>query len=213
MKNLSSLAILSLLALTLPLAIASDPSPLQDFCIGVNNPSNALFVNGKFCKDPKLSGLDKSRSTESSPVGSNVTTVNVDQIPGLNTLGISLVRIDYGVNGQNPPHTHPRATEILLVQEGTLLVGFFSSSPDNRLFNKTLNKGDVFVFPEGLIHFQVNIGKQPAVALAALNSQNPGVIVISNTLFWSSPPIDPNVLAKSFQLDPKVIMDLQKKIG
>ena len=40
MKSLSFLAILSLLALTLPLVISSDPSPLQDFCIGVNNPAN-----------------------------------------------------------------------------------------------------------------------------------------------------------------------------
>ncbi|CAD5333434.1 unnamed protein product [Arabidopsis thaliana] len=174
-----------------------------------------------YCKDPKLvtaddfyfSGLDKARTTESSSVGSNVTTVNVNQIPGLNTLGISLVRIDYRINGQNPPHTHPRATEILLVQEGTLFVGFFSSFPENRLFNKTLNKGDVFVFPEGLIHFQVNIGKQPAVAFASLSSQNPGVIIIGNTLFGSKPPIDPNVLAKAFQLDPKVIIQVQKKFG
>ncbi|KAL1214725.1 putative germin-like protein subfamily 1 member 12 [Cardamine amara subsp. amara] len=221
MKTHSFLAILSLLSITLPLAIASDPSPLQDFCIGVNTPTDGVFVNGKFCKDPELataddfffSGLDMARNTESSPVGSNVTAVNVNQIPGLNTLGISLVRIDYGVNGQNPPHTHPRATEILVVQEGTLFVGFVSSFPENRLFNKTLNKGDVFVFPEGLIHFQSNVGKTPAVAFAALSSQNPGVILIANTVFGSKPPIDPNVLARTFQLDPKVIMDLQTKFG
>ena len=59
-------------------------------------------MNGKFCKDPKLteaedfffSGLDKPGNT-SNPVASNVTTVNVEQIKGLNTLGISMVRIDY----------------------------------------------------------------------------------------------------------------------
>ncbi|XP_013615807.1 PREDICTED: germin-like protein subfamily 1 member 11, partial [Brassica oleracea var. oleracea] len=120
MKNLSFLAVLSLLALTLPLAIASDPSPLQDFCVGVNTPSDGVFVNGKFCKDPKLvtvddffmAGLQNARPV-ANVVGSNVTAVNVNNLPGLNTLGISLVRIDYGVNGQNPPHTHPRATEIL----------------------------------------------------------------------------------------------------
>ncbi|KAL9281678.1 putative germin-like protein subfamily 1 member 12 [Arabidopsis thaliana] len=207
MKNLY-LAILYLLAAsTLPFAIASDPSPLQDFCIGVNTPANALFVNGKFCKDPKLVTADDFYFT-------GLTRQELlNLITGLNTLGISLVRIDYGINGQNPPHTHPRATEILLVQEGTLFVGFFSSFPENRLLNKTLNKGDVFVFPEGLIHFQVNIGKQPAVAFASLSSQNPGVIIICNTLFGSKPPIDPNILAKSFQLDPKVIIDLQKKFG
>lgn len=40
MKSLSFLAILSLLALTFPLAISSDPSPLQDFCVGVNTPAD-----------------------------------------------------------------------------------------------------------------------------------------------------------------------------
>ncbi|XP_013635077.1 PREDICTED: germin-like protein subfamily 1 member 11 [Brassica oleracea var. oleracea] len=226
MKNLSFLAVLSLLALTLPLAIASDPSPLQDFCVGVNTPSDGVFVNGKFCKDPKLvtvddffmAGLQNARPV-ANVVGSNVTAVNVNNLPGLNTLGISLVRIDYGVNGQNPPHTHPRATEILYVGHGKLLVGFVTSNGDgNRLFTKTLNEGDVFVFPEGLIcyeltiiHFQFNVGRFPAFALAALSSQNPGVVTIANSVFGSNPAIDPNVLARAFQLDPKVIMDLQAK--
>ncbi|KAL1191014.1 putative germin-like protein subfamily 1 member 9 [Cardamine amara subsp. amara] len=218
MKSLSFLVVLSLLAITLPFAIASDPSPLQDFCVAVNTPADGVFVNGKFCKDPKLataddfffSGLQNARPV-TNPVKSNVTTVNVNNLPGLNTLGISLVRIDYGVNGQNPPHTHPRATEILYVAEGTLLVGFVTSNPDNRLFTKTLNVGDVFVFPEGLIHFQVNVGKYPAVAFAALSSQNAGVITIANTVFGSTPMIDSSILARAFQLDPRIVMDLQVK--
>lgn len=78
---------------------------------------------------------------------------------GLNTLGISLVRIDHAPYGLNPPHTHPRATEILVVLEGSLYVSFITSNPDNKLFTKVLCKGDVFVFPEGLIHFQLNFGK------------------------------------------------------
>ena len=102
-------------------------------------------MNGKFCKDPKLanandfffSGLNIPRNT-SNPVGSTVTPVNVDQIPGLNTLGISFVRIDYAPYGLNPPHTHPCATEILVVLESTLYVCFVTSNPDNRLFTKVL---------------------------------------------------------------------------
>ncbi|CAH2079792.1 unnamed protein product [Thlaspi arvense] len=220
MKSLSFLTALSLLAITLHLVIASDPSPLQDFCVSTNTSADAVFVNGKFCKDPKLvtaddffySGLHEERSTASSPVGSVVTTVNVNNILGLNTLGISMVRIDYGVYGQNPPHTHPRATEILYCADGTLLVGFVTSNGDgNRLFTKTLNVGEVFVFPEGLIHFQVNIGQSTAVAFAGLSSQNPGVVTIANTLFGSKPLIDPKFLARAFQLDPSVIVDLQNK--
>jgi quercetin dioxygenase-like cupin family protein len=178
----------------------------------------AVFVNGKFCKDLKDSdandfffeGLQNPGDTNNK-VGSNVTTVNVDQIKGLNTLGISLVRIDYAPYGENPPHTHPRGTEILVVVEGTLLVGFVTSNPENRLFTKVLNKGDVFVFPIGLIHFQFNVGKINAVAFAGLSSQNAGVITIADAVFGSDPPINPDVLAKAFQLDKKIIEDLQKK--
>ena len=146
-------------------------------------------------------------------VGSNVTTVNVDTLPGLNTLGISLVRIDFAPYGENPPHTHPRGTEILVVLKGTLFVGFVTSNPENRLFTKTLNKGDVFVFPIGLIHFQLNVGKTNALAVSGLSSQNPGVITIADAVFGSNPPINPDVLTKAFQLDKNVVEDLQKKFG
>ncbi|KAL3519293.1 hypothetical protein ACH5RR_017442, partial [Cinchona calisaya] len=180
------------------------------------------FVNGKICKDPKVvkpedfffQGLNKPGSL-SNPLGSNVTQVNVNQIPGLNTLGISLARIDFAPYGLNPPHTHPRATEILVVLEGTLLVGFVTSNPamnmKNRLFTKVLNPGDVFVFPQGLIHFQFNNGKTNAVAIASLSSQNPGVITIANAVFGSDPPISPAVLTKAFQVDNNVIKYLQSQ--
>ncbi|XP_031277733.1 germin-like protein subfamily 1 member 16 [Pistacia vera] len=209
-----------LLALASSFASAFDPSPLQDFCVAIDDYRNGVFVNGKFCKDPKLAraedffftGLNIPGNTN-NPVGSNVTTVNVEQIPGLNTLGISAVRIDYAPFGQNPPHTHPRATEILIVLEGTLLVGFVTSNPDNKLFTKVLNMGDVFVFPIGLIHFQFNIGRINAVAFAGLSSQNPGVITIANAVFGSDPPIIPDFLARAFQLDVNVVKYLQSKFG
>uniref|UniRef100_A0A2N9HLC4 Germin-like protein n=1 Tax=Fagus sylvatica TaxID=28930 RepID=A0A2N9HLC4_FAGSY len=171
----------------------------------------------RFCKDPKqakaedffFEGLNIPGNTENLQ-GSNVTTVNVDQIAGLNTLGISLARIDFAPYGQNPPHTHPRGTEILVVLEGSLYVGFVTSNTDNRLFTKVLNKGDVFVFPVGLIHFQFNVGKTNAIAIAALSSQNAGVITIAKAVFGSDPPINPDVLTKAFQLDKNVVEHLQK---
>ncbi|XP_062176004.1 germin-like protein subfamily 1 member 11 [Alnus glutinosa] len=222
------------LALACSLASAYDPSPLQDFCVSTNDSASgvyasfflynklfllhAVFVNGKFCKDPKLvtandfffSRLNIPRDT-SNPLGSTVTLLNVDKILGLNTLGISLARIDFAPYGLNPPHIHPRGTEILVVLEGTLLVGFVTSNTDNRLFTKVLNAGDVFVFPIGLIHFQFNSGHTNAVAFAGLSSQNPGVITIANAVFGSNPPINADVLAKAFQLDRNVINFLQKK--
>ena len=174
-------------------------------------------MNGKFCKNPEavtaddffFSGLNIPANT-ANKVGFNVTLVNVDMLPGLNTLGISLARLDFAPYGLDPPHTHPRASEILVVVEGTLLVGFVTSNP-NKLFTKVLNKGDVFTFPIGLIHFQFNIGQTNAVAFAGLNSQNPGVITIANAVFGSNPPINLDVLIKAFQVDKNVVDYLQKQ--
>ncbi|CAN1233671.1 Germin-like protein subfamily 1 member 13 [Linum perenne] len=219
--------VVSLLALSSALAVAYDPSILQDFCVADSHNydllknSDAVFVNGLACKNPSLatiddftySGLNVPRDT-SNQVGSNVTLLNVDQIPGLNTLGISLARLDYAPNGGlNPPHIHPRGTEILVVIQGTLYVGFVTSNPDNRLISKVLYPGDVFVFPIGLIHFQFNVDKAPAVAFAGLSSQNPGVITIANAVFGSNPPVNADVLTKAFQLDKDIVADLQKKFA
>ncbi|KAL2464732.1 Germin-like protein subfamily 1 member 18 [Forsythia ovata] len=198
------------------LAFAFEPKPLQDFCVA--DPTSSARVNGLVCKNPMLvqandfsfSGLHLPGNT-TNPVGSRVTPVTVTQLPGLNTLGISMVRIDYAPWGINPPHTHPRATEVLTVLEGSLQVGFVTSNPDNHHITKVLQKGDVFVFPVGLIHYQRNVGYGNAVAIAALSSQNPGVITIANAVFGSKPDIGSDTLAKAFQVDKSIVDQLQTK--
>ncbi|KAK6779044.1 hypothetical protein RDI58_025762 [Solanum bulbocastanum] len=196
--------------------LAFEPSPMQDFCVA--DPTSTVKVNGLSCKDPKsviaedffFSGLQIAGNT-SNTFGSKVTPANVAQIPGLNTLGISLARIDYAPWGINPPHTHPRATEILTVLEGFLQVGFVTSNPENRHITKVLKKGDVFVFPVGLVHYQRNMGNGNAVAIAALSSQNPGVISIANAVFGSEPAIATDILAQAFQVDATVVAQIQSK--
>nr|TKR91256.1 hypothetical protein D5086_0000225180 [Populus alba] len=100
---------------------------------------------------------------------------------------------------------------ILTVLEGSLEVGFVTSNPGNRLITKVLQNGDVFVFPINLVHFQRNVGKSNAVALAALSSQNAGVITIANAVFGTIPEIPDDVLAKAFQLDKNVVNFQQSK--
>ncbi|KAB1207161.1 Germin-like protein subfamily 1 member 13 [Morella rubra] len=89
--------------------------------------SHYELVNGKLCSDLKdakaddffFSGLDKSRDTTNRH-GSNVTAVNVDNLAGLNTLGISVARIDFAPYGLNLPNTHPCATEQL--ESGVIMI-------------------------------------------------------------------------------------------
>nr|XP_043629288.1 putative germin-like protein 2-1 [Erigeron canadensis] len=213
----NKLILWSVLALSLGcIALAYEPSPLQDFCVA--DSTNSVKLNGVACKNPMqvqaedffFSGLHLMGNT-SNAVGSRVTPVFATQLPGLNTLGISMVRIDYAPWGLNPPHTHPRATEIITVLEGILEVGFVTSNPDNRFITKVLKKGDVFVFPVGLVHFQRNLGNGYAVAIAALSSQNPGAITIANAVFGSNSPIPADILAKAFQVDKSVVDMLQTK--
>ncbi|XP_057443527.1 putative germin-like protein 2-1 [Lotus japonicus] len=209
------LILAALLALTSS-SSAFDPSPLQDFCVAINDTKSGVFVNGKFCKDPTRATpndffFSVKEGNTSNPLGSKVTPVAVTEIPGLNTLGISLARVDFAPKGLNPPHFHPRGTEILIVLEGTLYVGFVTSNPENRLITKVLNKGDVFVFPIGLIHFQLNVGYGNAAAIAGLSSQNPGVTTIANAVFGSDPSISSQVLTKAFQVDKNVVDYLQKQ--
>ncbi|XP_075667456.1 putative germin-like protein 2-1 [Castanea sativa] len=203
-----------LLALSISFALATDHSPLQDFCVA--DAKSQVLINGLACKDPKLaeandfffSGLHLEGNT-SNAVGSMVTPVTVSQMPGLNTLGISMVRIDYAPWGINPPHTHPRASEILTVLEGHLEVGFVTSNPENRHITKVLKKGDVFVFPIGLIHYQRNVNSKNATAIAALSSQNPGVITIANSVFGCAPDIPSDILVRALQVDKNFVTRLQ----
>ncbi|KAI9112372.1 hypothetical protein K1719_016569 [Acacia pycnantha] len=212
--------VVSLLAFASVHVLASDPGPLQDFCVALNDSdTKGVFVNGKFCKDPitvkaedfYLSGFDKAGDTSESP-GFSEKSANVNTFPALNTLGVSLVRYDYAPKSLNPLHTHPRGSEIIIVVEGTLLVGFVASDQNgSRLFSKVLNKGDLFVFPIGLIHFQLNVGDGNAVAFSSFSSQNPGENLIAKSVFGSNPRISPEVLTKTFQVDQKIIDSLEKQ--
>jgi len=218
MKTAHFLVALAVLALASSIASAYDPHSLQDYCVAVNDPKQAVFVNGKVCKDPKLatsddflfSGLNIPLNTN-NVYGFNVTTVDASLLPGLNTLGSSFLRLDFAPNGGvTPPHTHPRATEVLYIAEGIFYAGFVTSG-DNRLITKILHPGDVFVFPIGLIHFQLNISKKSGVIFGSFNSQNPGFISAGESTFGTNPSMNPDVLTRSFRLDKEAVIDLQKK--
>lgn len=130
-------------------------------------------MNGFACKsnissdDFFFAGLAKP-ALANNTFGATVTSASVQQINGLNTLGVSMARIDYAPGGINPPHTHPRATEIVFVLEGELDVGFITT--ENKLFSKTIKVGEIFTFPRGLIHYQLNSGKVPAAVIVGFNS-------------------------------------------
>jgi quercetin dioxygenase-like cupin family protein len=191
--------------------VSADPDMLQDICVA--DLSSGIKINGYPCKE-NITADDFFFAGISKPVPTNnsvVTGANVQRIPGLNTLGVSLSRIDYAPDGLNPPHTHPRATEVVFVLQGELDVGFITTA--NVLISKTIKVGEVFVFPKGLLHFQKNNGKSPAAVIAAFNSQLPGTQSIATALFGATPAVPDNVLTKAFQVGTKEVEKIKGRFA
>lgn len=53
----------------------------------------------------------------------------------------------------------------------------------NNLYVRKLWSGDVMVLPQGLLHFQFNGGRIPALAFASFSSPNPGIKITDLALF------------------------------
>ncbi|GLJ05240.1 hypothetical protein SUGI_0014400 [Cryptomeria japonica] len=208
----------SLLVVLLVPTISADPDALQDFCVA-DTSSSTVFMNGLPCINSSeasaehftTSILSTQGNTSGNPFAVSVTSTRAGVLPGINTLGIIMARVDFAVGAVLPPHTHPRASEIIFVLEGKLRVGFVDTT--NKLFSADIKTGDVFVFPKALIHFVENMGNSPASVIAALNSQAPGNSVVPLATFASNPAIPSNVLAKSFQINDLQVQTIRKNLG
>ncbi|KAH7656651.1 Germin protein [Dioscorea alata] len=134
---------------------------------------------------------------------------NASLFPGLNGLHMSVLYIQMGPDGIVPAHTHPRANEIIVCISGTVRVGFISTG--NKAYTKTLQAGDVFIFPQGLVHFQMNVGKGPAKVLAFFSSSNPGIQTIVTSLFGND--LATATVEKISFIDADNVKKLKAKVG
>jgi uncharacterized cupin superfamily protein len=142
------------------------------------------------------------------PFNTSLKTAFVNDLPGLNGLGISVVRGDIGINGTAPMHIHPDATELLILLKGQVIAGFITPT---KLIVKTLNPGDVMVFPKGLMQFLVNSGVGKASVIAAYSSTNPSVQIVDVMLFSNT--LSTAILEKTTGLDPAQIKKLKAVFG
>ncbi|GAB4838031.1 Auxin-binding protein ABP19a [Ancistrocladus abbreviatus] len=153
-------------------------------------------------------GLGVAGNT-SNIIKAAVTPAFDAQFPGVNGLGISMARLDLDKGGVVPMHTHPGASEVLVVIRGTICAGFISSA--NTVYLKTLKRGDLMVFPQGLLHFQVNGGGIPAIAYVSFSSSNPGLQILDFALFANNLPSD--LVEMTTFLDDAQVKKLKKVLG
>ncbi|KAH7434646.1 hypothetical protein KP509_06G027800 [Ceratopteris richardii] len=137
-------------------------------------------------------------------------TMNGYACKTMDMFGLSLARIDFVEGGVNHPHIHPRASEIVYLVRGSMYVGFVTTG--NKLFAKTINEGEIFLFPKGLIHSQMNVGKGDVVILAAPRSRNPRIAQVARASFANLPNIESNLLAKASQLNDHEVTHLKELI-
>ncbi|XP_042442937.1 germin-like protein 9-3 [Zingiber officinale] len=195
---LNKVLFLMLLAFaTSHVATAGDPDITSDFIL----PPNVTAVDGSFFT---YTGL---RSAVNSPpgVGFSVSKAAAAELPALLGQSVSLAVLKYPAGSVNPPHTHPRSAELLFLVQGYLEVGFVDTG--NKLYTQSLQPGDVFVFPKGLIHYQYCNSGSAAVAVSAFGSANAGTVSVPKSVFATG--VDDVVLAKSFNTDVATIQKLK----
>ncbi|KAF5447484.1 hypothetical protein F2P56_033038 [Juglans regia] len=181
-------------------AKASDPNILSDFIA----PANSTSVDGNYFTFNGLRGIFSQ-----TPPNFKVTKASMVEFPALNGQSVSIAVLQFPTGGVNPPHTHPRSAELLFLVQGSLEVGFIDTT--NKLYNQTLQVGDMFIFPKGLVHFQYNAdaANRTATAISAFGSANAGTSSIPATVFTTG--IDDAILAKAFKTDTATIQNI--KVG
>ncbi|XP_004510469.1 germin-like protein subfamily 3 member 1 [Cicer arietinum] len=137
-----------------------------------------------------------------------LTSAFVTDFPGVNGLGISAARLDIAEGGSIPMHTHPGATELLIMVKGEITAGFMTTS---AVYSKKLKVGDVMVFPQGMLHFQVNSGKGEATAFLSFSSANPGAQLLDLLLFANN--LSSDFVAQTTFLDVAQVKKLKTRFG
>nr|XP_043622681.1 germin-like protein 9-3 [Erigeron canadensis] len=188
------------LCATFQISMAGDPDILTDF---IAPPFSFGPLDGNFFT---FTGTREALVKAAFPKTFKVTKAAMAEFPALNGQSVSYAVLQFPKGTVNPPHTHPRASELLFVLIGCLEVGFVDTT--NKLFTQRLQTGDIFVFPKGLVHFQFNgDSKNPALALSAFGSANAGTVSIPNSVFNTS--ISDQVLALSFKTDVATIKKIK----
>ncbi|MCO5568806.1 hypothetical protein L7F22_022506 [Adiantum nelumboides] len=135
----AALQLALLLVALLPFsARAADDDPLQNLCVALSADELQQLqlpfnINGLPCRPAAAVNSSDFTSHQlrnpgifTGSLGSSVNLATAATFGGLNTQGLSVARIDYNPRGINPPQVHPRATEVLFLAHGKLLV---ASSP------------------------------------------------------------------------------------
>lgn len=115
----------------------------------------------------------------SEPAGANglggtIVTANLASFPVTQMTGSSMAIGVMGPCGFATPHSHPRANELNLVTQGTL-ISTMTLENGARVINQTVGFQQMTVFPQGSMHMEFNPGCTNATFVAAFTNADAGV--------------------------------------
>ncbi|RLN34876.1 germin-like protein 9-1 [Panicum miliaceum] len=173
-------------------ARAGDPDILTDFVELLGAEPDQ--INGTFFTYSRLvSGI------AGDPGKFTVSKATAAEFPALLGQSVSYAALVFGPGTVNPPHIHPRESELLLVVQGPLVVDLVDAARNGTVHTAALETGDMFVFPKGM--------RRGARLLSAFGGATPGTISLPTALFETG--IDDAVLEKSFRTDEATVEELK----
>ncbi|GJR59437.1 5-oxoprolinase-like protein [Tanacetum coccineum] len=129
-SNLKTIMFLALVCATLNISTAGDADILTDFIVPANLQGP---LDGNFFTFTAM----RSLVGKPFPITFKVSKASMAEFPALNGQSISYGVLQFPTGTVNPPHTHPRASELLFVLSSSLEVGLEDHQKDD--FQKTPN--------------------------------------------------------------------------
>jgi hypothetical protein len=164
-----------------------------------------------------------SKAAVSTPLGCHALKMltslkTVETYPFSTGLDIGVTVVFLEPCGINTPHLHPRATEFLVLVEGSnlkfgsILENGLVGPEQNQELSGTLNKFQGTAFPQGSIHWQFNDGCDPAVLVAALNSGNPGTSQVAQNFLGLNAAVVNATLGAPTTINGNSVQEFAKSI-
>ena len=97
-------------------------------------------------------------------------------MPALTGEGLAMGLVTIEPCGINLPNHHPRGSELFYVVEGSFLRSGLLEENGGRSLVSDVSAGQVVFYPQGLVHYQQNLGCETAVLLTTFSSDDPGFV-------------------------------------
>jgi len=160
---------------------SSSENPLESEITALMQANTAIDRYGLLGSDSIMFGFLDAPSFGGGGKAGGVVLADDTIYPAVIGNNIAMLMGFLGPCGMVAPHSHPRATEILVNVAGPpLMAGLITEGGAPTIIGYA-GPGNVTVLPQGSTHFVASTGCEPTVIVAAFNSESPGALFVSQS--------------------------------